>query len=299
MDIQLIYMAIDNARIQKSISRLRKFAKKVPKDPSPAEVHKLRTNARKLEAAFGALSLDSNKNERQLLKEVKKIRKRAGRVRDLDVLTGHLAGVQIDGEQECQVRLLEHLGTQRRKQSAKLRDVISNHRVELKTRLNNAADDLEAFLADNEPEPSSLAAAHALQLSSEMDSPKRLNRGNLHPYRLKVKELRYVLQLAPNSDSEFIDDLGEVKDAIGEWHDWEELIAIANDVLDHGPGCGLMRKLKETSNSKFDEGLRLAENLRKKYLKSGSRKKPSQSVRLSPEAMAATEALSGMGQRAA
>jgi hypothetical protein len=42
-----------------------------------------------------------------------------------------------------------------------------------------------------------------------------LNKPNLHPYRLKVKELRNVLQMADNADQqEFITRLGEVKDAI-------------------------------------------------------------------------------------
>jgi CHAD domain-containing protein len=51
---------------------------------------------------------------------------------------------------------------------------------------------------------------------------------------LKIKELRYVLEMADGPrNQEFIDRLGEIKDAIGEWHDWEELIAITVEVLDH------------------------------------------------------------------
>ena len=57
--------------------------------------------------------------------------------------------------------------------------------------------------------------------------PVRLNRNNLHPYRLKVKELRNVLQLSNRADDiEFVEKLGQVKDAIGDWHDWEELVRI-------------------------------------------------------------------------
>ena len=36
-----------------------------------------------------------------------------------------------------------------------------------------------------------------------------------------------MLQLAGGATPRFVDDLGKVKDAIGEWHDWEELASIA------------------------------------------------------------------------
>jgi CHAD domain-containing protein len=114
-------MAIDAEKIHKSLRRLRKLAVKLPKDPSPEKVHKLRTSARKLEAIFSALALDSQKNERQLIKGLRTIRKRAGKVRDLDVLTGDLTTVHVDGETECQVRILEHLSGQRQRQAGKLR----------------------------------------------------------------------------------------------------------------------------------------------------------------------------------
>src|SRR6266498_3837479 len=79
-----------------------------------------------------------------------------------------------------------------------------------------------------------------------------------------VKELRYVLQMANrNGQPAFVKALGEVKDAIGEWHDREELIAIANDVLDHGAGCGLVRKFKEISEQKYERALNLANQVQR------------------------------------
>src|SRR4051812_37464947 len=262
-------MAIEAQKIHKSLRRLRKLAVKLPKDPSPEKVHKLRTSARKLEATFSALALDSQKNERQLIKGLRTIRKRAGKVRDLDVLTGDLTTVHVDGETECQVRLLEHLGGERQRQAGKLRKLVGNNRSDLKTRLRKASARLDKQIEKVEPDAASLAAAESLRLSSELEFPKRLNKRNLHPYRLKLKQLRYVLELSTDHPK-FVDDLGEAKDAIGDWHDWEELLAIANQVLDHGTSCKLMRKLKETADSKFAHALRVAENLRSTYLKSSS-----------------------------
>jgi CHAD domain-containing protein len=292
-------MAIDAESIHKSLRKLRKTAAKLSKNAFPREIHKLRTNARKLEAMFGALSLDSQKNERQLIRQLRRIRKRAGKVRDLDVLTGDLATVRVDDENDCQVSLLEHLGGKRRKQASKLQNLIAGRRTELRARLQKASATLDEALQTTEPHPASLAAADALRLSSELEIPRRLNKGNLHAYRLKVKQLRYVLELAPDRPK-FVEALGETKDAIGEWHDWEELMTIANKVLDHGTNCKLMRRLKEIADSKFMHALRVAEDLRKTYLKSPSpsRKGPHR-VELSHAAIAASAALSENVRRVA
>ncbi|MBO0911806.1 MAG: CHAD domain-containing protein [Acidobacteria bacterium] len=283
-------MAIDQARIQKAISKLGKFAATVPKDPSPEEVHELRTNARKLEAIFGALSLDTKSSERRLLKRVRKIRRRAGRVRDLDVLTEHLAGLELEGETKCRKRLAKHLAGERRRQARKLHDKVSRQCPDLDSRLQKASRQVKRFLKKNEPEPSSLAAAHALELSAQLEDPKRLNRENLHPFRLKVKQLRDVLQLAPGPDSRLVDDLSEVKDAIGEWHDWEELVIVADEVLNHSSGCKLRQKLREIRDEKYRDAAGVAEGLRKKYAERPA-KKPSRSVRISPAALSSAAAL--------
>src|SRR6266478_314044 len=113
-------MPVSVDRIQKSVRKLRKFVKKAPTQPTPEQVHDLRTNARKLESALYALSLDSNGNEQRLLKSVKRIRKRAGRIRDMDVLTAHVCSVKLNGERDCEVQLLEDLGARRLKYAKKL-----------------------------------------------------------------------------------------------------------------------------------------------------------------------------------
>jgi len=259
-------VSINVDRIQNSVRKVRKFVKKAPLDPAPEQVHDLRTHARKLESSLHALSMDSNRDERRLLKSVKQIRKRAGKVRDMDVLTGHVCSAKVAGEQDCAIQLLEHLGAQRRKNAKKLHATVLKERAALKKSLHREAAELDGLIHDSRPdEASAQAAAHALELTSELSDPPRLNKGNLHLYRLKVKELRYVLQMAEsngNGQKAFVKQLGEVKDAIGEWHDWEELIAIGGDVLDHGAGCGLMQNFKEISESKYERALALANGLR-------------------------------------
>jgi len=283
-------MAIDQTHTQKPLRKLRKLIKDAPKHPLPAEVHKLRTNARKLEAIFSALSLGGKPNEGKLLKQVRKIRKRAGKVRDLDVLTEYLTQTRVEGEQACHLQLMEHLASKRIKRASELYSFINTRRADLKSQLREASARIEHFVNKNQEAPT-LATARALQLSSELLRPKRLTRKNLHPYRLKAKKLRYILQLAPGtSDAKLMQALTNTKDAIGKWHDWEEMIAVANDVLDHGSKCQLIRTFRAIRDSKFREALRLAEQLRSTLLNT-SAKKSNRSTRLGPAAINAVAAL--------
>lgn len=194
-------------------------------------------------------------------KRLARLRRRAGKVRDIDVLTDFASTVRPKGENECSVMLLEHLGARRQKHAAKLRAAVRQKGSKLRKRLKGISTEFEKLL----PEASANVAGLAVKLSTELASPAGLNKRNLHPYRLKVKELRNVLQMADNADQqEFIATLGEAKDAIGEWHDWQELTAIAGDILDHGPRCQLLRELERISEVKYQ---RLADALRKKYLR--------------------------------
>ena len=266
-------MPLDADRIQKPVRKLGKLLKKLPKQPAPEQIHDLRTRARRLEATLEALGLESRANERQMLRKLKRIRRRAGKIRDMDVLTSDVSGVHVDGEQDCEVQLREHLGTERSRHAKKMRALVGTYRTALRRRLKRTATRLDQVLrARNQPADGNKgpaeAMATALQLSAQLGNPQHLGRKNLHPYRLKVKDLRYVLQMAGRADQQqFVNALGEVKDAIGEWHDWEELIGIANEVLDHGQGCRLVAELRKISEAKFEHALSRTNEMRKKYVR--------------------------------
>jgi CHAD domain-containing protein len=268
-------MALDAKRVQKPVRKLRKILKRISRQPSQDEVHDLRTNTRRLEATLSALSLEQRGEAKRLLRDISRVRKRAGKVRDMDVLTAFAASLTADRDRECKVRLLEHLGARRNKLAKRLHARIAKRRQSLRERLKGVAYDLDRATARAKDRQSmgtaasSQAAASALALQSELAAtPRHLGRKNLHPYRLKVKELRNVLRMArQEKDSEFIEKLGAVKDAIGEWHDWQELLAMAQKVLNHGSKCDVLGELKKTANGKYDDALRAAEDLRRNYLR--------------------------------
>lgn len=190
----------------------------------------------------------------------------------MDVLTSYASTVHPKGD-DCVVQLLEHLGARRRKLAKKLHREVERRRPALRKELKRAPGVLTKLIRKSGNgakgvAPGVNATATAVKLEAELAMPRRLDRKNLHPYRLKVKELRDVLQMADGSSRpKLVDDLGEVKDAIGEWHDWEELVSIAEKVLDHGKDCGLIPELKKLTRDKYDRALALADSLRSKYLR--------------------------------
>lgn len=232
-----MFIPLDVNRIEKPVRKIRKLLKKMSVVPTPKEVHDLRTNARRIEAMLPALSLDKQGNSRRILKRLSRLRKRAGKVRDMDVLTGYISGLRNhDDEEQCSVQLLEHLGAEREKYAKKLYTESQRYAQELRKRLKRSKAQLEKVLPQKGKEnfggngASADAGASALKALAELAQPVRLDRTNLHPCRLKVKEVRNLLQMAEKPNQrEFVQSLGEVKDAIGEWHDWEELVTIAKE----------------------------------------------------------------------
>ncbi len=201
-----------------------------------------------------ALALDSNANERRLLRKLAKLRRRAGKVRDLDVLTGYIAGVKTGEEEDCVVQLLEYLGAEHADRSQRLDSFAVKHGESLRGRLKQTATNLRTLSVDSIG--SRIAPGHAivaeLRLQRELAEPVRLTQNNLHPYRLQVKELRYLLEMKNDpADQTLIEILGQVKDAIGEWHDWQQLGIIARDHLPHGSKCKLISLLQKTTQKKL------------------------------------------------
>jgi CHAD domain-containing protein len=290
-------MSLDFNQLQKPVRKLRKLLKNARKEPLPEQVHDLRTNTRRLEAALASVSCEPRPEHRKLLKELGRIRKRAGKVRDMDVLTGFAASVRVPDEGDCSVQLLEYLGAEREKQAKRLHAAIGQHRGRLRELLKRTGKQFEAVASagnhdadDDATSAAASAAASALVLESELAEVARLSRQNLHPYRLKVKELRNVLRLAQDGGNDtFIETLGTVKNAIGEWHDWQELVGIAEQVLDHGPQCKLVRELKRISDAKYDHALAETEKMRRKYLRISGKKKPGRQP--APEVWKATAAI--------
>jgi CHAD domain-containing protein len=272
-------------RVEKPLRQLRKLLKELPSNPAPGEVHKLRTRARKIEALAAALEPADAKQTRRLLKAIKPVRKAAGDVRDMDVLKGDLLHMRVNGTKngrtgDSVVRLVKHLSTVRRKSAADLLDAVDRQRKPARRELRSYEKLLDSVARGKKAapidgsrafEPEDGDDSRAAALMDELADWPRLNAHNIHPFRLKVKELRYVLELFPHAEVRFVELLGKVKDEIGEWHDWQQLGEIAREVLDAQEDRALLAQIDEVAKQKLAHALAGANGLRRGYLRTARR----------------------------
>jgi CHAD domain-containing protein len=173
-------MALDKNRLHKSVSKLRKLLRKPPKQSTPEMIHDFRTHIRRLEATLGALDMESPPREQRVLKDLSRLRRRAGKVRDMDVLTGCASAVQVKDEEDCSVRLLEYLGAKRYGQGSKMQALIQKYGSRLRKRLKRTSERLEKRLSQVDKGHSEAIRARTIQYWSELRIPASLNKENLH-----------------------------------------------------------------------------------------------------------------------
>lgn len=276
-------MPLDARELDRRVQKLRKSLKGFPKDPTPDEVHDLRTRTRRGESILEALDLASAANERKVLAGLQAIRSRSGKVRDMDVLTADVVGLGLEDDPQCVVRLTHHLGVERHRHAGKLHTEVHQQASELRQRLKRTRRKLDGAVErfskpeldlDSKGDEANAplhAMSEALRLSKELAEIRHLGRDNLHPYRIEVKRLRYILEMAEADDHRqgaFIEELKQVQDKIGEWHDWLELSGIARRILKQHRNCKLVKKVEATTRRKFDVALRETEKMRQQYLRS-------------------------------
>ena len=95
-------------------NRMSRYIGRLSKDSKSADVHRFRTNSRRVEAILAEL-LPETGNKKKLVRQLAKLRKRAGRVRDLDVELAFLQNLRVPDRQNHRTQLLELLnsGTER------------------------------------------------------------------------------------------------------------------------------------------------------------------------------------------
>ncbi|HEX4032538.1 MAG TPA: CHAD domain-containing protein [Terracidiphilus sp.] len=305
-------MAIAFDRMEKPLRRLRKLLRKLPANPAPAAVHKLRTRARQVEAIAMVLPPCGEKRARRLLKSIQSLRRAAGGVRDMDVLAGLARTLPLEIQREAVTCLIDpiesHLDASRKKYAAELAEMLERRRKTTREHLRLYAKQLQRakVSASVERHAEQQAQSLATHLAAELERWPALTAGNLHAFRLKVKELRSVLQLSNGSDRAVIDALGAAKDAIGAWHDWQLLYEAAAELpatqlMGGRQDRDLLAGIEAAADEKLRAALSAAGTLRSQYFERAAqhlaerpRKKPPTSER-----PAAGHALTGRPNRAA
>ena len=70
--------------------RIRRHINQLATEPKSSDVHRFRTNSRRLEALVGEFSPES-RSKQKLIKQLSILRKKAGKLRDFDVQVAFLA----------------------------------------------------------------------------------------------------------------------------------------------------------------------------------------------------------------
>ncbi len=216
----------------------------------PDVVHNFRTTTRRLQVLIEELIPGYGRNEKKLLKQLGRIRKRAGRIRDIDVQLAALRSLKVPLEPRRKTELTQHLLELRRKQEKKLGKLLKKRTVsEMSKRLHRSSKIVSLKGAND-----ALQSARRM-LASVADANARVDEDRLHLYRTTVKRARYAAEFAPRSPEadRLIAQLKTLQDALGRWHDWFTLTQTAKEHLGDIHQSSLVAALHNVTRGKFRE----------------------------------------------
>jgi CHAD domain-containing protein len=221
-------------------------------DQRPETVHSYRTTTRRLQTLLEELIPERDRNQKKLLKMLGRIRKRAGKVRDLDVQLAALRSLKIPQEPRRKTQLTRELLELRAKHEKKLRKMLTKEDVrEIRKRLKRAAKEVTL-------ETSRDSLALAREMLAKVSHPAGpVSEATLHQYRIVIKRARYAAEFAPKSpeSTRFIAELKRLQDAIGHWHDWLTLTHTATARLGEVNQSSLVAALYNVTGGKFRQAV--------------------------------------------
>jgi len=286
-------MTPEKSRTQSLFRKLQRLPKKVSAKPDADNVHELRTTIRRVETLLDVTSNGAGRKARKLKKRMDRVRRRAGKVRDLDVQIAALKDLKIESVHDERQRVLQALRRARAKREGKLLQLLKEETDSgLLKHLSRTADHVStngtaaaAKISAVKPDPAAVVA-HALETFSDaVERHGELTEQNLHAFRLACKRVRYVAEMAgddPHAER-IINRLKRVQDAVGEWHDWVTLEATAVKVL-ATESSPLISAVRTRTRSKFLNALRIANEAKRNLLASRDADSPKNAQAKRPKA---------------
>jgi CHAD domain-containing protein len=208
-------------------------------DPGPKPVHKLRTETRRIEAQLLLLEQMQGlppfrKKAAKVRKHLKKLRRAAACVRDLDVQHKLLKIEETRPAARRDARTMAMLCKQRREEA------VEELLKQLEKRQAKLANALEALLEALESAAHlELAATEVLAMAERQFrntrelKVKQPTTDQLHTLRKTAKVARYLAENAPGSRrvKQTAKQYESLQQAGGEWHDWMQLAKEAKEEL--------------------------------------------------------------------
>ncbi|MBZ5570882.1 MAG: CHAD domain-containing protein [Acidobacteriia bacterium] len=245
-------MPFDEKRSRLAFQRLARELTKLARKPVPDSIHKFRTNSRRVEAVLTDVVLELSRNDEKLLGLLARLRKKAGRVRDLDVQIVALRSLKIPGGNGHKAQFLDRLVAERAQRESKLAKAFNRETaLEIRKRLKRAAN---GIAVPKDTEPLALTLNKLGQLGRD-HTP--LTEKTLHQYRIIGKRARYIAELADEDPAakRVIEELKHMQDVIGDWHDWLKLTQRAEDLLGGVRESALVAMLRNVTQAKFRQSL--------------------------------------------
>lgn len=244
----LFFMSIALDRSQLVFQKTERALLRLCSGQNAESVHAFRTATRRLQTLLEQLLPERDRKQKKLLKMLNRIRRRAGKVRDLDVQLAALRSLKVPQEPRRKTQLMHRLIELRGKHEKKLRKMLTKDVIwELRKRLKRGAKDVR-------PETSRDALKVARSMLNEVVRPAGpVNEDVLHQYRTVVKRARYAAEFAPKSAEavQFISQVKRLQDAVGNWHDWLILTQAAAKQLGDVNQSSLVAVLHNVTGSKF------------------------------------------------
>jgi len=261
----------------KSLSHdLSRFVAKLSEGVSEKGVHRLRTTIRRVETLAYHAAPNLGRKQEKALEEIRALRKRAGKVRDLDIQIGLLSTIGNGSASPDRRALADALKKKRGKQVARLAGAMKKlEGAKLFSRLARIADGSHAEEAGNSGASLAQIREQLSQLAEEYSSRQILKPARLHELRIKLKLLRYQSELAADTSEQrdLVEELKSVQDSIGEWHDWEMLAQSAEKYFSDRVNCALLVEIRSLLAAKYSAAGSAAATLVSAYAPAG-RKKP-------------------------
>src|SRR5712671_5952041 len=187
--ILILFMSVAPKRSSAVFRKLEQDLAKLSSELEARNVHRLRTGTRRLQILLNDLSPELDRSQKKLLKLLGRLRKRAGKVRDLDVQLAALRSLKIPREPRRKTQLMNELIEIRGRQEKKLRKAVDDDTVrEIRKRLKRAGKDFD-------PQASRDPLAVAKEMLDRINPEGRpLTEELLHQYRIVTKGSRYAAE---------------------------------------------------------------------------------------------------------
>jgi CHAD domain-containing protein len=245
-------MPIDLKRSRQVFRSLARELTKLTKNPVPESIHKFRTNSRRVEALLSEVAPKLSRNDKKLLKLLSRLRKKAGRVRDLDVEIASLRSLKTPEGNGHKSEFVSALVEERTKHEQKLEKAFNRKTAdEVRKRLQRAVSEIGI---PKGTEPLALTLGKLSKLGREHVT---LTEKTLHQYRIVGKRARYIAELADH-DAEakrIVEQLKRMQDVIGDWHDWLKLTQKAEALFGSVRDSALVAMLRNVAQAKFRQSV--------------------------------------------